>query len=59
MIHDMQTGTPVGNDHFREQIEQTLGCQVGFSQRGRPKKPTEAEDRKGHTSAGQLFGVQF
>jgi putative transposase len=33
----LQTGTPFGNDRFREQIEQTLGRKVGFSKRGRPK----------------------
>lgn len=32
----VQTGTPLGNDRFREQIEQTLGCKVGQARRGRP-----------------------
>ncbi len=32
----VQTGTPLGNDYFRQQIEQTLGCKVGQSRRGRP-----------------------
>lgn len=32
----VQTGTPLGNDCFREQIEQTLGCKVGQARRGRP-----------------------
>lgn len=31
-----QTGTPLGNDRFREQVEKTLGCKVGHSRRGRP-----------------------
>ncbi len=39
-VHDIrttvQTGTPLGNDRFREQIEQTLGCKVGQARRGRP-----------------------
>ena len=42
LIHDVraavQTGTPLGNDRFREQIEQTLRCSVGQSHRGRPEK---------------------
>lgn len=39
-VHDIratvQTGTPLGNDHFRDQIEKALNCQVGQSRRGRP-----------------------
>ncbi|MDX8403928.1 MAG: transposase [Mariprofundaceae bacterium] len=31
-----QTGTPLGNDRFREQIEAVLERKVGYSQRGRP-----------------------
>ena len=31
-----QTGTPLGNDCFREQIEKVLGCKVGQARRGRP-----------------------
>lgn len=34
----LQTGTPLGNDRFREHIEATLGTCVGRPQRGRPKK---------------------
>ncbi len=33
----LQTGTPFGNDRFREQIEQVLKVKVGQSRRGRPK----------------------
>ncbi len=33
----LQTGTPLGNDRFRLQIEQALGVKVGYSTRGRPK----------------------
>jgi len=40
----LQTGTPLGNDRFREQIEQTLGVKVGYSARGRPKKPVSELD---------------
>jgi hypothetical protein len=34
----LQTGTPLGNERFRE-IERALGVKVGYSARGRPKKP--------------------
>jgi putative transposase len=33
-----QTGTPLGNDYFREKIEGKLGCKVGQARRGRPTK---------------------
>lgn len=33
-----QTGTPLGNDFFREKIEAKLKIKVGYSKRGRPKK---------------------
>jgi len=33
-----QTGTPLGNDRFREQIESVLNLKVGYSRRGRPSK---------------------
>lgn len=36
----LQTGTPLGNDRFRLQIEQALGVKVGYSTRGRPKSPS-------------------
>jgi putative transposase len=40
LVHDMratvQTGTPLGNDRFRRQIEQTLQRSVGQPRRGRP-----------------------
>ena len=36
-----QTGTPLGNDRFREQIEAVLNCKVGYSRRGRPVKPNK------------------
>lgn len=33
-----QTGTPLGNNRFREQVEKRLGCKVGQDRRGRPAK---------------------
>ena len=43
-VHDIrttvQTGTPLGNDRFRQQVEQALGCKVGQSRRGRPGRRT-------------------
>lgn len=40
----LQTGTPLGNDRFRAQIEQALGVKVGYSTRGRPRKPAAGKD---------------
>jgi hypothetical protein len=37
----LQTGTPLGKDRFRDQIEKVLGARVGYSKRGRPKKLAE------------------
>lgn len=34
----VQTGTPLGNDRFREQIERTTGVRPGQLRRGRPSK---------------------
>ncbi|MBL4759417.1 MAG: transposase [Mariprofundaceae bacterium] len=33
-----QTGTPLGNDRFKEEIEAVLGKKVGHNKRGRPLK---------------------
>jgi len=33
-----QTGTPLGNDKFKEKIERTLKQKVGYATRGRPVK---------------------
>ena len=33
-----QTGTPLGNEQFKEKIEKTLKTKVGYAKRGRPKK---------------------
>lgn len=33
-----QTGTPLGNDYFRQKIEDKLKCKVGQARRGRPEK---------------------
>ena len=42
VIHDirasLQTGTPLGNEKFRLEIEHALGCKVGQARRGRPTK---------------------
>ncbi len=35
----LQTGTPLGNDRFRLQIEQALGVKGGYRARGGPKGP--------------------
>lgn len=37
----LQTGTPFGNDRFREQIENILERKVGYLHPGRPKKGTD------------------
>ena len=41
-VHDIraawQTGTPLGNDRFREQIEAAVNKKVGYARRGRPRK---------------------
>jgi putative transposase len=34
----LQSGTPLGNDHFRAQIEQALKVKVGQAKRGRPRQ---------------------
>lgn len=37
LIHaSLHSGTPLGNDRFKNQIESVAGCSVGFSKRGRP-----------------------
>ncbi len=38
-----QTGTPLGNDDFRQKVEDKLKCKVGQARRGRPRKPREDE----------------
>jgi hypothetical protein len=42
LIHDVraavQTGTPLGNDRFREQVKLTLQCTTGHPRPGRPAK---------------------
>lgn len=37
----VQSGTPLGNDRFREQIAQTLGCRIGHTRQGRPSRSAE------------------
>lgn len=34
----LQTGTPLGNELFKEKIEKKLKSKVGQAKRGRPKK---------------------
>ena len=34
----VQTGTPLGNDKFKSEVEKLLGMKVGQSRRGRPEK---------------------
>lgn len=34
----VQTGTPLGNERFKEEIEKLLGVKVGQARRGRPSK---------------------
>jgi len=43
----LQTGTPLGNDRFREQMEKTLKQKVGQARRGRPttKQPRKASSK--------------
>ena len=39
LLHSaLQTGTPLGNQQFKEEIEATLQLKVGFARRGRPRK---------------------
>ena len=37
----LQTGTPLGNEKFKAQIEKTLGRHVGLMRQGRPRKERE------------------
>jgi putative transposase len=41
----LQTGTPLGNDRFRTEIERTLQVKVGQATRGRPKKVGRNEQK--------------
>ena len=36
-----QTGTPLGNDYFKQKIEAKLKCKVGQARRGRPLKGSD------------------
>jgi putative transposase len=42
LINDLrsavQTGTPLGNDKFKVEVEKILGVKVGYAKRGRPKR---------------------
>ena len=37
----LQTGTPLGNEKFKAEIEAALDLKVGYARRGRPKKTLE------------------
>lgn len=54
----LQTGTPLGNDRFRETIEATLGKRVGWTQRGRPKRtidePEDTPDATGQQPLAEI-----
>jgi putative transposase len=39
-----QTGTPLGNDYFKQKIEDKLKCKVGQARRGRPTKSMSDEE---------------
>jgi putative transposase len=41
----LQTGTPLGDDEFKREVEATLGVKVGFARRGRPRKVATREQR--------------
>jgi putative transposase len=36
--NSLQTGTPLGNDFFKQKVEAKLRCRVGHARRGRPDK---------------------
>ena len=36
-----QTGTPLGNDNFKQKVEAKLKCKVGQARRGRPEKSSD------------------
>ena len=36
-----QTGTPLGNDNFKQKVEAKLKCKVGQARRGRPEKGSD------------------
>jgi putative transposase len=40
-----QAGTSLGNERFRQKLEEQLKCKVGQARRGRPRKPREDEGR--------------
>ncbi|MDH5731997.1 MAG: hypothetical protein OEZ58_23685, partial [Gammaproteobacteria bacterium] len=47
-----QTGTPLGNNRFKEKVEKVLKTKVGFALRGRPKKLEEKVVRKNQSGKG-------
>jgi len=41
----LQTGTPLGNDKFKAEIEVALNLKVGYARRGRPQKASAGSGR--------------
>ena len=50
-----ETGTPLGNDRFREQIESVLMRKVGYAKRGRPRRKEHGSDLPSEENL-DLFG---
>jgi len=50
----LQTGTPLGNDRFRDEIERALGVKAGYASCGRPKK---ARDERGLPEGQMPLGI--
>ena len=38
MSSSLQTGTPLGRQKFKDEIEELLGMKVGYTRQGRPQK---------------------
>ena len=51
-----QTGTPLGNDYFREKIETKLKCKVGQARRGRPAASGKGSDPL--LTARKMYGLR-
>ena len=48
-VHDIratvQTGTPLGNERFKQEIENALHCKVGQARRGRPRQKKDVKEK--------------
>ena len=53
----LQTGTPLGNDKFRERIETVLKVKIGHSTRGRPRKKKEGVEKTIVTGQRTIKGL--